>query len=361
MTWHALAAALLALGVASLFVWVLIPLAQRIGLVDHPGGRKTHEGSVPAIGGLAIAMAVMITALVMGIAQSVHPAFWAGFIVIGLVGTLDDLRDLGHGSKFVAQAVAAGLMIFWAGLHLQSLGNLLGAWPLGLGAFALPLTFIAVVGLVNAINFTDGADGLSGGLVFNALFWLCAMEMVRGGFAAGKAEILFAFLGAVAGFLAFNLRWFGRRRALAFLGDSGSLGLGFVLAWFTVAGTTRELPLYAPVTAVWLLAVPLADTLTCAGRRVLSGSSPFKADRKHLHHILMDLGLTAPRAVAVIHAAAFLLGAAGVAGWQAGVPEHLMFYAAMAIFASYILFSALALRAIEARRRGRGLRHAGSE
>jgi len=89
--------------------------------------------------------------------------------VIVLVGTLDDLRDLGHHSKFLAQIAAAGLMLFWGGWHLHSLGNLVGAWPLGLGALAIPLTFVAVVavvavvGVINAVNFSDGADGLAGG------------------------------------------------------------------------------------------------------------------------------------------------------------------------------------------------------
>ena len=241
-------------------------------------------------------------------------------------------------------------MVFWADWQLHSLGNLLGSWPLGLGRFAVPLTLVAVVGVINAINFTDGADGLSGGLVFSALFWYCAMEILRGGAGADGLGIPLAFLAAVAGFLAFNLRLPGRRRALAFLGDAGSLGRGFVLAWLMVTGAERAVPLFAPVTAIWLLAVPLVDTLTCAGRRVLNGVSPFKADRKHLHHILTDLGLPVGRAVAVIHGCAFALGGAGVAAWRAGIPEHLMFYAAMGIFAAYVALSFLALRHIESTR-----------
>ena len=100
---------------------------------------------------------------------------------------------------------------------------------------------------------------------------------------------------------------------------------------------------------IWLLAVPLVDTLACTGRRLLAGTNPFKADRKHLHHILIDLGLPMGRAVALIHACAFLLGGIGAAGWYWGVAEYVMFYAAMAIFAAYLVFSTLALRAIAAR------------
>jgi len=350
----AVAVALLALGAAVLFIWALIPVARRIGLVDRPGGRKTHEGEVPTIGGYAVAMAVIVTALVMGISEQMHPAFWTGFIVIGLIGTLDDLRDVGYHSKFLAQIAAAGLMVFWAGWQLHTLGNLVGARPLTLGAFAIPLTFVAVIGVINAVNFSDGADGLAGGLVFNALLWLCVMEWLRGPPAtgdssSGQLQMALAFLGAVAGFLAFNLRVPGRDRALVFLGDSGSLGLGFVLAWFTVSGAERADPLFAPVTAIWLLAVPLVDTLTCAARRMLSGHSPFEADRKHLHHILADLGLPVGRAVALIHAVAFALAGIGVAAWAQRVPEFVMFYVAMGISAAYVVFFIFALRIIGAR------------
>ena len=352
-----IATLLLGFGASCLFVWMMMPVAQRIGLLDHPGGRKTHEGVVPAIGGLAIVAAGISTALVLGIAERVHAAFWAGLMVIVVVGTLDDLRDLAHHSKFLAQIAAAALMLFWGGWQLHSLGNLVGARPLGLGVFSIPLTFVAVVGVINAVNFTDGADGLAGGLVFNALLWFCVIGLnappatLAIGSPAGEVQIALVFLGAVAGFLVFNLRRPGRRHAAAFLGDAGSLGLGYALAWFTVSGAEATAPLYSPVTAIWLLAIPLADTLTCAGRRLLNGTSPFKADRQHLHHILIDLGLPVGRAVALIHGCAFLLGAIGAAGWFWGVAEYVMFYAAMAIFAAYLVSSTLALRVIKARRR----------
>ena len=340
---------LLAFGASCLFVWALIPVARRVGLVDEPGGRKHHRGAVPTIGGLAIVSAVVVTALILGIASQVHPAFWAGLMVIVLIGTLDDMRDLGHHSKFLAQIAAAVLMLYWGGWYLDSLGNLVGAWPLLLGVYSIPLTFAAVVGVINAVNFTDGADGLAGGLVFSALFWYCVIGL-RAPLPAGEVQIALAFLAAVAGFLMFNLRLHAGRRAAVFLGDAGSLGLGFALAWFMVSGAQRSVPLFAPVTATWMLAVPLVDTLACAGRRVLNGASPFKADRKHAHHILVDLGMPVARAVALIHACAFLLGGMGAAGWYWGVAEHAMFYVAMGIFSAYLVFSTWALRRIDARR-----------
>ena len=345
-----IATTLLAFGATYVMVLMLMPVARRLGLVDLPDARKTHNGEVPTIGGIAIAVAVVETALLMGAVEQVHAAFWAGLFVIVLVGTLDDLRDLGHRSKFLAQIAAAALMVFWAGWYLQSLGNLLGHWPLVLGVLAIPFSLFAIIGVVNAINFSDGADGLAGGLAFNALLWLAVIAALGANGSAGELQVVLAFLGAIAAFLAFNLRFSRRGKALIFLGDAGSLGLGFVLAWFMVWGAARPDPIFPAVTAVWLLAVPLADTLTCAGRRLFNGTSPFKADRKHLHHILVDMGLSIGKAVAVIHACAFILAAIGVAGWYLDIPEHVMFFLAMGIFAAYMVFSAEALRVIEVRR-----------
>jgi len=345
-----IATTLLAFGATYVMVLVLMPVARRLGLVDLPDARKTHSGEVPTIGGIAIVVAVVETAILVGALDQVHPAFWAGLLVIVLVGTLDDLRDLGHRSKFLAQIAAASLMVFWAGWYLQSLGDLLGHWPLALGVLSIPFSLFAIIGVVNAINFSDGADGLAGGLAFNALLWLAVIAALGANGAAADVQIMLAFLGAIAAFLAFNLRLPRRGKALIFLGDAGSLGLGFVLAWFMVWGAARPDPIFAPVTAIWLLAVPLADTLTCAGRRLLNGDSPFKADRKHLHHILVDMGMPIGKAVAAINASAFILAAIGVAGWYFRVPEHVMFFLAMGIFAAYIVFSAEALRVIEGRR-----------
>ncbi len=345
-----IAITLLAFAATYVAALLLIPAARRLGLVDLPDARKTHHGEVPTVGGIAIVLGVIETGLLMGNLDQVHPAFWTGLLVIVLIGTLDDLRDLGYRSKFLAQIAAAALMVFWAGWYLHSLGNLVGHWPLALGVLAIPFSLFAIIGVINAVNFSDGADGLAGGLAFNALLWVVVIAAIGARGAAGDIQIMLAFLGAIAAFLAFNLRRPPHRKALIFLGDAGSLGLGFVLAWFMVWGAERPDPIFAPVTAIWLLAVPLADTITCAGRRLLNGTSPFKADRKHLHHILVDMGLPIERAVAVIHGCAFILAAAGVAGWYFRVPEHVMFFLAMGIFAAYIVFSAEALRVIDARR-----------
>lgn len=343
-----LVAALLGFGLTLGLIRFLAPRAERYGLVDAPGtGRKNHAGNVPTIGGLAIVLGLGLTALLGQFATQVHPAFWAGLFLIALTGTLDDLFDLQPTIKFAAQIAAALLMIHWGGLVLLSLGDLVREQPLVLGQFAVPLTVFALIGVVNAINLCDGADGLGGGLVFIATFWIALMGAVSAN--TGTLALSLGLLGCIAAFLAFNMRSPWRSRATIFLGDAGSLSLGFALAWLTVDAAQPHSQLFPPVTAIWLVAIPISDTIVCMSRRLAKGKNPFRADRTHLHHILIDLGLPAGKAVALIHLIAFVLAAAGVAGWALGVREHHMFYTAMAVFALYIVLVQYGLARVAAR------------
>ncbi len=349
MTFSALIAALLGFGLTYVLIRYLAPRAERYGLIDYPGGgRKHHTDNTPTVGGLAIMTALLLTSLLTGFVAQLHPAFWACCFIIALTGALDDKLDLGPYVKFAAQIAAALLMIFWGGVILQSLGDLLSAEPLTLGRFAVPLTVFAVIGVVNAVNLCDGADGLAGGLVFIAVFWIAMMSAASAH--AATLTLALGLLGCIAAFLVFNLRSPWRSRAAIFLGDAGSLSLGFVLAWLTVESAQGASQLFAPVTAIWLVAIPISDTIVCMGRRLAKGQSPFRADRTHLHHILIDLGMPIARAVALIHLLAFVIAGIGVAGWALRAPEHVMFYAAMAVFAVYVLLVQYGLRCVKAPR-----------
>ena len=343
-----LVAALLGFGLTLGLIRFLAPRAERYGLVDALGDRrKHHAGHPPTVGGLAIVLGLALTALLAQFAPQVHPAFWAGLFLIALTGTLDDLFDLQPAIKFAAQIAAALLMIHWGGLVLLSLADLVQEQPLVLGRFAVPLTVFALIGVVNAINLCDGADGLGAGLVFIAVFWIALMGAVSAN--GDTLALSLGLLGCIAAFLAFNMRSPWRSRAAIFLGDAGSLSLGFALAWLTVEAVQPRAQLFPPVTAIWLVAIPISDTIVCMSRRLAMGKNPFRADRTHLHHILIDLGLPVEKAVALIHLIAFVLAAAGVAGWALGVREHHMFYSAMAVFALYIVLVQLGLARVAAR------------
>lgn len=314
---------------------VLILLFRRyalhLGLVDEPGGRKQHHGTVPLVGGLAMFGGLLIGALASGKLPGQNGALIASLALILLVGFVDDRNELSARVRFMVQAIAALIMVYWGGVRLDNLGNLFGFGDVYLGRWAVPMTVFAVLGVINAMNMIDGADGLAGGLALLALMIFAAL-LALGGSQEGTLLMPLAF--AVAGFLAFNLRTPWRSKASVFMGDAGSMLLGFALAWYAVDMASVK-HVITPITAVWVLAIPLMDTVSLMIRRILKGVSPFTPDSEHLHHILQCAGFSHGQTVFIMHAIAVLLAGIGLAAWFYGVPEYLMFYAFMALFALY--------------------------
>jgi len=258
-------------------------------------------------------------------------AWWVASGTLVLVGALDDRFDLPVKIRFSAQIFAVVSMVLGAGLELKTLGMFGASQPLMLGILAVPFTIFAVVGVVNAMNMIDGMDGLAGGL---ALVTICAMALlaVLGGQSTAAAHLL-VIAAAVVGFLFFNLRTPWRHKAALFMGDAGSMFLGMVIAWYAVYLTQGDTAVMAPVTALWLFAVPLVDTITVMMRRVGKGQSPFRGDRKHLHHVLLRAGVTPGRSVGVIVATSFLFASIGLLGEIYGAPQGVMLIGFSGIFA----------------------------
>ena len=325
-------ALLLALVVSALMLAVLLRLAPRTGLMDHPGERRRiHREAVPRVGGLAIFAGVLVS---LGVAPALTAAEGyglAGAALLVLVGTLDDRYQLGPRVRLLAQIGAALLLTLGAGVVIPSLGDLFGRGPLVLGAWAVPFSVFAIVGLINALNMIDGIDGLAGGLTVIALSGL--LVFLPGGTALSL--LLTATLAALVPYLLCNLELVGGRRKV-FLGDAGSLLLGYLIVWGLIAASRSPGGL-APVTALWLVAVPLIDTLGVIGRRLANGRHPFSADRGHLHHLLARLFHSTRGALAVLVALALLLAGLGLAGQALAVPEAVRFYLALALFAGYLL------------------------
>lgn len=329
-----------------LLIYYLRGRSIRWGLVDKPDWRKRHGRAVPLIGGIAIfASFVLVAGPMTGLSQSGLVFLACGSILV-LIGVLDDYFDYPPSARFAAQ-IAAALGMAIAGVALYDLGAILPTGELlVLGALAIPLTVFATVGLINAFNMIDGVDGLAGSLSLVALAALALLAAV-----AGQAEPLQRLLtlsGCVAAFLFYNLRTPMRRAATAFLGDSGSMFLGFALAWFLInlsQGSARILP---PAAALWLVAIPLMDTLYCMLRRLANGHSPFAPDRRHLHHLLLELGFSVRRAVATLAGVATLLAAVGVVAALAGWSQFFMAAAFTAMFGAYCLTLTLVWRQLDA-------------
>ncbi|MDG4582835.1 MAG: MraY family glycosyltransferase [Candidatus Competibacter sp.] len=266
------------------------------------------------------------------------PVLLAGMTLLTLIGLYDDLHSLRPASRFLFQIGAILLMALEGNVTLASLGNLFGWGNVLLGDFTIPFTVFAMVGIINAFNMIDGLDGLAGGLALLATLCMIVLNLLAptGGASIGVLSVLAL---AITGFLCFNLRHPWRARAGVFMGDAGSTMLGFVLGWFLVDLSQGREAAMAPVTAIWIMALPLMDTIAVMTRRIRAGHSPFTADRQHLHHLLLGLGLTDGRVGAILLVAAALAAAAGVLAWWLGVPESWQFYAFLAAFALYYRFT----------------------
>jgi len=327
---------LLAFGVAILLLRVLARVASHINLVDHPSERKDHQGAVPLIGGLAMFMAFSFAALTLAVPISHLRSFFAGAALLVLVGVLDDMRELSSTARFATQIIAALLMTQLGGVVLHNFGAIGwdGDW-FELGGWSVPLSVFATVGVINALNMSDGIDGLAGSVSLLVVMALGFVAWVAGDFDSVRVLLLLATV--IFAFLLFNTRIFGRKRALVFMGDAGSMFLGFVLAWFFIQLSQGENRAMTPVTALWFFAVPLIDTVSQMLRRILKGRSPFAPDREHFHHVLLLARYSPEQSLGIVIAVSVMTSLVGIGGLYLGVPEVVMFYGFLLLFAIYFL------------------------
>ena len=268
----------------------MVPLLRRWALergeVDRPDGeRKTHLRATPRIGGIAIFMAVLFALLVHADLDTGVRGILAGGLVVFFTGMVDDLHGISARKKFLGQIGGCLVAMAVGQLYITSLGNPFGAGEIHLPLWlAWPFTVFAVVGVCNAINLIDGLDGLAGGVSVIALAAFFILACQDGNQPA--IVLSAAGLGAILGFLKFNFY-----PARIFMGDTGSLTIGFLLGFTAVQLTQPAAAGIAPVIPVLILGLPILDTLWVMTRRILRKTSPFTPDRTHLHHKFLNLGL----------------------------------------------------------------------
>ena len=328
---------LLALAVSfstSVFLLLLLkPVAVHIGLLDIPDHRKHHDGAIPLIGGIAIFIAITLAMLSLDISLTEYRGFFAAALILMIVGVLDDLHELSTTARFIAQISAALIMALGGGIELSNLGHLLFADSLlTLGWLTLPFTVFATVGVINALNMVDGIDGLAGSVSLISVIGLGIITYSAGDM--HSSAILGIIASALIGFLLFNLRP-GNRPALVFLGDAGSMLLGFVLVWFFIKHSQNADRYFAPVTALWLFTVPLLDTITTMIRRIKKGQSPFTPDRGHFHHLLQKTGYTPKQTVLIIQIFALFTAGIGLTGHFYQIAEPTLFALFLGLFFVY--------------------------
>ncbi len=259
--------------------------AEVLGLVDRPSERKKHVGNIPVIGGLCAFLGVLAGAFVAGQLNLFGNYVLGTAAILALIGALDDRMDLSVYARLLVQAGAVLTVVLCTGVHIHTLGHLFG-YEMELGVFGIPLTLIAVIGLLNAFNMMDGIDGLAGML---ALVSVGSIAVYQGASNWHGLTLPLLMAAALLPYLAANLGLIGRK---IFLGDAGSMVVGYLLAW-TLIKLSQDNPTHlSTIDVLWCVALPVLDTLAVMIRRLREGKSPFKPDRGHIHHLMLNAGQT---------------------------------------------------------------------
>lgn len=305
---------------------LVIRLAHRVGAVDLPNARKIHSRPMPRFGGVGICAGFILSLALFYFAAPdlpyfqpplvyKHGMFVASLLLVLILGMWDDIRPLNPGQKFIVQVLAATL-VYLVGFRISSITHPLETGILNIGFLDYPATVIWIVGVTNAVNLIDGLDGLASGVALIAFLTIGAISYMTGDQATTLTVMTIA--GAVSGFLRYNFN-----PARIFLGDSGSLFLGFALAVLAMQSSTKGSTAFAILVPVLALGLPIMDTVLSMTRRLLKSLLPeersprpwlsrlhgmFLPDKKHIHHQLIGMGLHHRHAVLVMYTVSFVFG-----------------------------------------------------
>ncbi|MGF1689462.1 UDP-N-acetylglucosamine--undecaprenyl-phosphate N-acetylglucosaminephosphotransferase [Photobacterium japonica] len=317
-------------------------IAIKVQLVDYPSSRKHHQGIVPLIGGLGIFSAMLVAYLVLVSlnrhAELAQPyAYWLGAGCFVCIGCLDDKYTLNVKIRLVMQVLITLWLITGDHLRILTLGHLTSDIPIILpDTVSLAITILAICGALNAFNMIDGVDGLLGIIT---TITLCAIGVL---FFIQQQPDGYAFcllvIGALLPFLIVNIGWPTGQRWKVFMGDAGALLMGFTIVWLLIAGSqgsTLSEPIFRPVTALWLIALPLMDMAALILRRLQQKRSPFQADRQHLHHLCLRQGWSQRKTVGVLGSLSAGCALIGVFGEQMQLSEPRLFGGFIGLFTVY--------------------------
>lgn len=304
------------------------PLANKMGLLDHPDDRKQHAGSIPLTGGIAITAGVLF-AFVIFQQIATTTAANIGYILMGgmlmlVLGVASDVTHYSWRKRLVGQLVISVLTLKLTGLSVHEIAGFdLTAVP----GLSLGFTLLAIIGLTNAFNLIDGIDGLTGGIALITianvfLFSTPKVTLADGAYLALIAAALLPYLHA-------NV--FGKKECKVFLGDSGSYMLGFVIALSLINFSENANPTLSPSSVLWCAALPILDTIGVMLRRLRNGRSPFQPDRCHLHHLLMKKGMSSKVALS------WLIGIAAILSFGGLLIERYLPSLSIALFIALVL------------------------
>ncbi len=303
---------MIALGTALILTPVVITFARRTGALDAPDARKVHVRPIPRIGGLGIYAAFMVSVLIqLGFADLTPElmtslfGLLAGGTIIVVIGIIDDYWDLPAKVKLLGQILAACVLVIGFDVRIDVVTDPFGDY-IYLEYLAIPATIFWVVGLTNTVNLIDGLDGLAAGVSSIAAVTIFLVAMEEG--IPFVAMITAALAGAAVGFLYYNFN-----PARIFMGDTGSMFLGFMLAGISVVGAVKSAATIALIVPILALGLPILDTTFAIVRRARNHRPIFKPDKGHLHHRLLAHGFTQKQAVLLMYVVSALFGLCALA------------------------------------------------
>ena len=296
-----------AFAIALFTSWILTPyvknLAFKIGAVDKPDPRKVHKGIMPRLGGLAIFVGFLIAVLsTVTMSRDLFGILTGAFVIL-IVGILDDVYQLPAKVKLLGQIVAAAVLIFF-GIQIEWLNNPFGGY-FYLDYLSIPITIFWVVSFTNVVNLMDGLDGLAAGVSAVASVTIILVALQQGYYTV--AVMTAALAGGIIGFIRYNFN-----PATIFMGDTGSMFIGYILAAISILGAVKSATTIALIVPAIALGLPIMDTAFAIIRRHLNGKPIFKPDKGHFHHRLLAMGLTQRQAVMLMYLISAGLGLSAI-------------------------------------------------
>ena len=317
----------------SFAIAVLRPISARLHLVDLPNQRKQHVGAIPLIGGISVFFGVLVSTLLTLPQEPALLVLLCCGVVIVVLGAIDDARDISPWLRLGVQALLIISMCKVTGVTLHNLGDIAGLGNISVRWLDLVITVVAICGAINAYNMMDGIDGLAGTMALISFFGLAILFHESMPLLADLSQI---FILALLPYLAVNLTIPPLTRKI-FLGDAGSMLLGFTIGFLVIYGSqqTKMDSAFRPVTALWLIGLPLMDMVGIMVRRLRKGQSPLRPDRNHLHHILMHAGFSPRESLCIMAMLGALMMFIGVIGEYFHVHETIMMLLFLIMFVLY--------------------------
>ncbi len=324
---------ILALLVALVFSFLMTPVvrtfAYKVGAIDVPkDSRRMHKVPTPRLGGLAIFIGFMISTLLFVPMTPEMKSVLLGAVVIVVLGVVDDSVALPAKVKFIIQ-IAAALIPALNGVTIQAFSNpnIFSSnlyWMLG--GLSVPVTVLWIVAVTNSVNLIDGLDGLANGVSTISATTMLVIALLLG--EADVSIVLAALVGACVGFMPYNFN-----PAKMFMGDTGAMFLGYILATMSIQGLFKYYAVISFVVPFLILGLPIFDTSFAFFRRLAHGQSPMRPDREHIHHRLIDMGLNQKQAVATLYVVSAILGLSAVVLTTGGEQRAMLLFAALCIAA----------------------------